>query len=76
MNELFMQRIIEPQLRPKSRDRLGVGALAHHRLHRVTRRHVEEEECDSKYAEKSGDEQCESIQYEPAHRVRSASIQR
>ena len=52
--------------------RLGVGPLAHHGLHRIARRDVEQQEGDGQHAEQGRDEQREPGEQEAAHWIRSA----
>ena len=56
MGELDVQRIVQPELGAEPGERLGIGALAHHRLHRIARRDVEQEEGEREHAEQRGDE--------------------
>jgi hypothetical protein len=46
MPELLVQGVVEPQLRSKASQGLSIRSLPDHRLHRVTRCDVEEEEGD------------------------------
>ena len=67
VTELDGQRIVQAELGAKTGDRLLVGALAHHGLHRIARRDVEEQEGDHEDAEQRRDGEEESPQDEGTH---------
>jgi hypothetical protein len=60
------------ELGPESGDGLGVGPLAHHGLHRITGRDVQQKKGDGQDAEQGRDQQAQPAQEETRHRIRSA----
>ena len=50
VRELHVERVVEPQLASQPRDRLRVGALADHLLHRIAGRDVQQQEDDDEHA--------------------------
>ena len=67
MPELHREGIVQPELLPQPRDRCLVGALTDHRLHRITRRDIEQQEGDDEYAKQRGDREQQPTDDERGH---------
>ena len=61
VGELRREGVVQVQLRAQPRDGRRVGPLAHHRLHRIARGHVEQQKGYHQHAE-----QCRHYQEQPA----------
>ena len=67
MRELVDQGLVEAKLFPKPRNRLGIGPLTDHFLHRITRSDVEQQEHDDQDSEQSRDREREPPDDEREH---------
>src|SRR3954464_9812918 len=67
--ESLDQRLVEMQLRAQARHRRGVGVLANHRLYRVARHHLQDQESDDEDAEQCRDREKKATKNERGHGV-------
>jgi hypothetical protein len=76
VRELLIQWVIEAQLGPQTRQCFRIRPLSDHRLNRISRRDVKEEERHQEDAKQRGKKEKQPLKEEATHRVRSACIHR
>ena len=67
VRELLRERLVEVELATEPHEGLGIGALTHHRLHRVTGRDVEQQERHHQHAQEGRHQECHAEAEETHH---------